>query len=151
MNGCIRADTDPHPHVGSSLEHFGDAMRLREDLAARVQKFNLQLHEGKTHLIGFGRYASERRRRRGEGRPEVFHFLGFPHNCGTTRSGRFIVQRCTQSRRITRKLRAPRWEMRRRMHQPFRQQLAGARFCADTTPTTASPAMLGGCSSFIIR
>jgi len=100
-----------------TLEHLSDAERLRDDLIVRMQKFNLQLHEGKTHLIEFGRYAPERRRRRGAGRPEVFHFLGFTHYCGTTRAGRFMVQRCTQRQRITRKLRALRWEMRRRLHQ----------------------------------
>jgi 4-hydroxyphenylpyruvate dioxygenase-like putative hemolysin len=37
----------------------------------------LSLHPQKTRLIEFGRFAAERRNRRGLGKPETFNFLGF--------------------------------------------------------------------------
>jgi hypothetical protein len=40
-------------------------------------KFALTLHPEKTRLIEFGRFAAERRERRGLGKPETFNFLGF--------------------------------------------------------------------------
>ena len=47
------------------------------DVQERFAKFGLALHPDKTRLIQFGRFASDRRRRDGEGRPETFDFLGF--------------------------------------------------------------------------
>src|SRR5262249_17324928 len=82
----------------------------------------LTLHEEKTRLIMFGRYAVERRAERGMGRPETFHFLGLTHFCDRTRNGRFIVRRKTQRRRVIRKLKELRQEMRRRMHTPVKDQ-----------------------------
>jgi hypothetical protein len=38
-----------------------------------------------TRLIEFGRFAAEDRKRRGEGKPETFNFLGFTHICAKTR------------------------------------------------------------------
>lgn len=65
------------------------AQRFLEDLRERFAKFGLVLHPDKTRLIQFGRFASERRRIGGQGRPETFDFLGFTHCCGTDRKGRF--------------------------------------------------------------
>ena len=45
--------------------------------------------------IEFGRFAEESRRRRGEGKPETFDFLGFTHISGKNRLGRFTVRRKT--------------------------------------------------------
>ena len=61
-----------------------DAERFLEQLRERVGKFGLELHPDKTRLIEFGRYAAERRKKRGEGKPETFNFLGFTHICGTS-------------------------------------------------------------------
>jgi hypothetical protein len=33
-------------------------------------------------LIEFDYHAAERRKRRGQGKPETFNFLGFTHFCG---------------------------------------------------------------------
>jgi hypothetical protein len=87
-----------------------------------LAKFGLQLHEGKTRMIEFGRFAEANRRRRGEGRPETFAFLGFTHYCGKTRAGRFMVQRKTERRRMIAKLTDLRGAMKRRMHTPVRAQ-----------------------------
>ena len=65
------------------FQHREEAERFLEQLRERLQKFGLELHPDKTRLIEFGRYAAERRKRRGEGKPETFNFLGFTHICGT--------------------------------------------------------------------
>ncbi|WP_225649347.1 hypothetical protein [Bradyrhizobium australafricanum] len=69
-------------------------------LAERLAKFGLHLHEDKTRLIEFGRFAEENRRRKGRARPEVFDFLGFTHYCGKTRAGRFLHCQKTQRKRM---------------------------------------------------
>jgi RNA-directed DNA polymerase len=47
-----------------------------------LEKFALSLHPDKTRLIEFGRFAAERRARRGVAKPETFNFLGFTHVVG---------------------------------------------------------------------
>jgi len=93
-----------------------DARRMRSELRERFGKFGLKLHEEKTRLIEFGRYAAERRAKRGERRPETFDFLGFTHCSSRTKDGRFIVRRKTQRKRMVRKLKELRIEAKRRRH-----------------------------------
>jgi len=71
----------------------------------RLGEFALSLHPEKTRLIEFGRFAAERRRRRGLGKPETFNFLGFTFICGKTRSGKFQIKRKTRRDRMRAKLR----------------------------------------------
>jgi len=104
------------------FERESDARNMAAALKERLAKFRLTLHEEKTRLIMFGRYAVERRAERGMGRPETFHFLGLTHFCDKTRNGRFLVRRKTQRRRMIRKLKELRQEMRRRMHTPVKDQ-----------------------------
>jgi RNA-directed DNA polymerase len=99
-----------------------DAEQMLADLNERLAKFKLQLHEGKTRLIEFGRLPALRRKARGERRCEVFAFLGFTHYCATTRDGRFVVKRKTEGRRLSRKLKSVRLELRRQMHTPTARQ-----------------------------
>jgi len=61
------------------FEHHREAVACLEELHARFARFGLKLHKDKTRLIEFGKYAIERRERRGDGRPETFDFLGFTH------------------------------------------------------------------------
>jgi hypothetical protein len=75
------------------------ARRFREDLQKRLAKFGLELHPDKTRRIEFGRYAELNRKRRGEGKPETFDFLGFTHISGKNRKGYFTVKRRTIARR----------------------------------------------------
>lgn len=104
------------------FEKAADAQRMMPDLKERLAKFGLRLHEEKTRLIEFGRFAASARKARGEQRPETSAFLGFTHYCGWTRDGRFIVKHKTQSSRLTRKLTAIRQEARQRMRQPLTLQ-----------------------------
>jgi group II intron reverse transcriptase/maturase len=101
------------------FENHSEATACLEELHTRFAKFGLKLHEGKTRLIEFGRYAIERRARRGEGRPEAFDFLGFTHKCAKTRKhGWFTIHRHSMARRLSAKLQEIKAKLRKRMHRP---------------------------------
>jgi RNA-directed DNA polymerase len=103
------------------FEHRKVAERFLEQLRERLRGFGLELHPEKTRLIEFGRFAIERRRRNGEGKPETFNFLGFTHICGSIRkTGKFTVVRKTIGKRMAAKLKTIKAELRRRMHEPIR-------------------------------
>ena len=101
------------------FQHESDARRFLDEMRERLQKFALTLHPEKTRLIEFGRFAAERRKRRGLGKPETFNFLGFTFICGKTRQGKFQIKRKTRRDRMRAKLRVIKEEMWRRMHQPI--------------------------------
>jgi RNA-directed DNA polymerase len=98
------------------FENRAEAERFLAEFRERLAKFGLELHAEKTRLIEFGRFAASNRKRRGEGKPETFTFLGFTHYCGKQRSnGAFIVWRETAKKRMVAKLHAIKAELRRRM------------------------------------
>jgi group II intron reverse transcriptase/maturase len=100
-----------------------EAKRFRAELEERFRQFNLELHPEKTRLLEFGPFAVDTRRRRGEGKPETFDFLGFTHICAKKRSnGRFTVLRQTIRKRLQAKLNEVKAELRRRMHDPIPEQ-----------------------------
>lgn len=99
-----------------------DAKRFLRELRIRMNKFSLELHPEKTRLLEFGRYATERREKRGVGKPETFNFLGLTHICNKTRNGKFLLERRTDSKRMRAKLYDVKIEMRRRLHTPIRAQ-----------------------------
>lgn len=95
------------------------ARRFLSEIGERFKKFGLTLHPEKTRLLEFGRYAIDNRRRRGQGRPESFNFLGFTHICGKKHSnGMFVVIRKTIGKRLRAKLQEVKIELKRRMHEP---------------------------------
>jgi RNA-directed DNA polymerase len=101
------------------FQERSDAERFWKELSERLRKFRLELHPDKTRLLEFGPFAAEDRKRRGEGKPETFDFLGFTHICGKKRSnGRFTVLRQTIRRRLQAKLSAVKAELKWRMHHP---------------------------------
>jgi len=104
------------------FQHESDARRFLDEMRERLKKFALTLHPEKTRLIEFGRFAAERRKRRGLGKPETFNFLGFTFICGKTRSEKFQVKRRTRRDRMRTKLKMIKQEMWRRMHQPIPAQ-----------------------------
>lgn len=100
------------------FQYREDAERFLEQLRERLRKFGLELHPDKTRLMEFGRYAAERRKKRGEGKPETFNFLGFTHICGRSRqTGYFTVYRRTIGKRMAAKLKDIRQKLRQRMHE----------------------------------
>ena len=101
------------------FENHSEATACLEELRTRLAKFGLKLHEGKTRLLEFGRYAIQRREGRGESRPETFEFLGFTHQCARTRKqGWFAIHRHSSAKRMRTKLRELKAELRKRSHQP---------------------------------
>jgi RNA-directed DNA polymerase len=100
------------------FERREDAEQFLEQLRERLAKFGLELHPEKTRLIEFGRFAAERRKKRGEGKPETFNFLGFTHICGTNhRTGKYTIHRKTIGKRMAAKLKEIRAQLRKRMHE----------------------------------
>src|SRR3984893_7771154 len=104
------------------FEHEGAARRFLDEMRKRLGEFALSLHSEKTRLIEFGRFAAERRRRLGLGKPETFTFLGFTFTCGKTRAGKFQIKRKTRADRMRAKLREIKATLRRRMHEPIPDQ-----------------------------
>lgn len=100
--------------LGFQYKH--EAMRFQEELKSRFKKFNLEVNTEKTSLIEFGRYAAERRKERGDGKPETFDFLGFTHICSKSRMGKFTVLRKTSAKKMRNKLAELKKTMRKRMH-----------------------------------
>src|SRR6266404_2232656 len=99
-------------------------VRFLQEWKERLRKFGLELHPDKTRLIEFGRYAAENRKKRGEGKPETFNFLGFTHICGTHhKTGKFMVRRKTIGKRMAAKLKDIREKLRRRMHMSIETTL----------------------------
>ncbi len=98
-----------------------DAERFLRELRERMEQFGLQLHPEKTRLIEFGRYAAERREKRGEGKPETFNFLGFTHCCGATRNGAFTIKRKSIAKRLRAKLQEIKQQLKYRMHSKVKE------------------------------
>jgi group II intron reverse transcriptase/maturase len=100
------------------FQYRDEAEKFLADLQERVRKFGLELHPEKTRLMEFGRYAAERRAKRGEGKPETFHFLGFTHICGKNHTtGYFMVYRKTIGKRMAAKLKEIRAQLRQGLHE----------------------------------
>lgn len=100
-----------------------EAERFAKDLRERLGKFGLELHQDKTRLIEFGRFAQANREKRGEGPPETFAFLGFTHICARRRSdGGFTVLRHTVAKRLQATATAIGQELKRRRAMPLADQ-----------------------------
>ncbi len=105
---------------GNGFESRDDAELCLKEIQDRFAKFGLKLHPKKTRLIEFGRYAMERRQRRGAGRPETFDFLGFTHKCARTRtSGWFAVHRHSIAKRMRATLQKVKEQLQKRRHRPI--------------------------------
>ena len=87
------------------FQYKDDAEKFYERLKSRMGYFGLELEESKTRLIEFGRFAAENRRRRCEGKPDTFTFLGFTHYCSYDRNGKFRVKRKTSKKKFAKKCR----------------------------------------------
>lgn len=100
--------------VGFQYEQ--DAKAFQAALQMRLREHHLELHPEKTRLIEFGRYAQDRRSKRGEGKPATFNFLGFTHICA--RGEGFWVKRLPMKERSRAKLRKLKDALKRNMHRP---------------------------------
>jgi RNA-directed DNA polymerase len=104
------------------FEDRDDAERFGGELRDRLQQFALELHPAKTRLRECGRFAAERRARRGQGNPETFDFLGFTPMCSKTKQGKFTVRRKTIAKRLRKKLQEVQATLRMRMPWPIPRQ-----------------------------
>jgi RNA-directed DNA polymerase len=68
------------------FQNRADAERFLAEFRERLVRFGLELHPDKTRLIEFGRFAVRERKRRGEGKPETFTFLGSRISVDTSRA-----------------------------------------------------------------
>lgn len=101
------------------FQYREDAERFQKELSERLAKFGLELNTDKTRLIEFGRRAERDRKRRGEGKPETFNFLGFTHSCGRHRKGFFSLWRKTTRKRMVAKLKQIKQQLQQRRHEPI--------------------------------
>lgn len=88
------------------LQYKDQAEKLLNLLKQRLSKFSLTLAEDKTKIIEFGRFAKENHKKRNQGKPKTFDFLGFTYYCTTTKDGRFKLGTKTSSKRIKRSITA---------------------------------------------
>ena len=80
------------------------------------------MHEGKTRLVEFGRFAIDDRKKHGEEKPETFDFLGFTHICSRKKNGRFTIYRKTITKRLRTKIKEVREILFRNRHKPLSEQ-----------------------------
>ena len=105
------------------FQYRNEADLFLQQLQERMAKFGLELHQEKTRLIEFGRFAAANRSKRGEGKPETFDFLGFTHICAKTKRGnRFTIRRKTIAKRLRVKVKKMKEGIRLRMHDPIPEQ-----------------------------
>lgn len=81
------------------FQYKWEAEQFRQSLEERFVKYGLSLAEEKTKILEFGRFAAENRKRRGEGKPETFDFLGFTFYCGMDGKKRFFRCRVKTSKK----------------------------------------------------
>lgn len=98
------------------FQNLSEAERFLAELRERFRRFGLELHPEKTRILEFGRFAAERRKKRGIGKPATFDFLGFTHCCGKSWRGTFWVRRLTMAKRLRAKLKQIKIELRHRRH-----------------------------------
>jgi RNA-directed DNA polymerase len=82
---CARGDVVVVRYADDNVLGFqyrADADRFLAEFRERLGKFGLELHPDKTRRIEFGKFAERDRNQRGEGKPEMFDFLGFTHISG---------------------------------------------------------------------
>lgn len=108
------------------FQYRSDAEQFQTELKERLSKFSLEMHEGKTKLIEFGRFAIGNRRKYEKGKPETFDFLGFTHIC-SKKNGRFTIYRKTITKRLRDKIKKVREKLLRKRHRPVSEQGAWLR------------------------
>jgi len=97
------------------FQYKDEAEAFYKLLGDRMEHFGLSLEKEKSRLIEFGRFAEENRKRRKDGKPETFTFLGFTHYCSKARNGRFRVKRKTSKKKYNKKVKEMDREIRDRL------------------------------------
>lgn len=103
------------------FQYQTDAIRFKEVLAKRLDKFGLALEMNKTRLDEFGRYAQKEARKQDK-KVEVINFLGITHYCTRNRKGSFLVGRKTEKTRLKRSITKVGEIMRIKRHYTLQEQ-----------------------------
>jgi RNA-directed DNA polymerase len=98
------------------LQHEHEAREFHEQLRKRMQKYGLELHPEKTHLLRFGKFARRDCLRDGRRRPETFDFLGLTHISGVGRGDSFRLIRRASRKKRQKKMKELKTEIRKRKH-----------------------------------
>lgn len=105
------------------FQYRDDAERFQQELHERLATYALELHQDKTRLIEFGRFAIQNRKKRRQGKPETFDFLGFTHICAKRRKdGKFTVRRKVIAKRMRAKLKEIKETLMKNRHDPVPEQ-----------------------------
>ncbi len=105
----------------AGFEHKEEAKRYYEEMQIRLRKYGLEIETSKSRLVEFGRYAKERRKRKGEGKPETFDFLGFTFYCGENQAGKFCVIPKTNGKRMRTKLKEMKQWLKNNRTKPLKE------------------------------
>jgi len=104
----------------ATFQYKTDAEAFLRAIEERFAVFGLELEQSKTRIVEFGRFAEENRRRRGEGKPETFDFLGFTHFCSKSKkTGKFRMKRKTAGKKMQVKLKEMKVWIRNNRHLPL--------------------------------
>ena len=101
------------------FQRKGQVETFLVQLKKRFAVFGLELHEKKTRLIAFGRFALQDARDKGKKKAESFDFLGFTHTCAETKKGTFKIRRQTSCKKQRKACSRVRIDLRKRMHRPI--------------------------------
>lgn len=105
----------------AGFEHKGEAKRYYEEMQIRLGKYGLEIETSKSRLVEFGRYAKERRKRKGEGKPETFDFFGFTFYCGENQAGKFCVIPKINGKRMLTKLKEMKQWLKNNRTKPLKE------------------------------
>jgi group II intron reverse transcriptase/maturase len=98
-------------------EYATDALRIRQSLAKRLEKFKLQLNEEKTKLVSFDKKAASQGVKQG-----TFDFLGFTVYWGKSQKGRVIPKLKTRAKTMKTKIkRVNEWAKQTRHEKPMKE------------------------------
>ena len=104
-----------------SFQREMDAREFRKALAARLSMFKLTLHEKKTRVLEFGKFAAENRAKRGEKKPETFTFLGFTHIVVNEKQRTKLIRR-TSGKKLRASAARVKERLKRMRHDPVKKQ-----------------------------
>jgi len=96
-----------------------DARRVKEVLPKRFARYKLTIHPEKTKLVRFGKPASRKETKCGNG---TFDFLGFTHYWTKSLRGYWVIKRKTIAKRLRRFVKSVWIWCRNNRHMPFKEQ-----------------------------
>ena len=98
------------------FQYKGEAEKFYTALIKRLDKFGLQIAEDKTKILPFGRFAEDQAKKRGQGKPGTFNFLGFTHYCSRGRIDNFRVKLKTSTKKFRMKVKQFKTWLNRKKH-----------------------------------